>query len=363
MAKKVSKLREIKCSAEGANDNEKAMAPIKADYFARFRYNLDELLTFLKQSSGKPFTEVPFVYQCLDDLGHWSFVRQSDTFNYTEKLEKTLIQQFEFLKKSFDYAPGDILIWGDLNHRESEKFPVQVKELVAQGDQDLFRVEVLGTMATMLVSRFELDYWNAAGSTLPLDAIEEVVDWSRDFFWAKKLGDFKAKFASDGFQFNFDADEPTTRRQQDFLLKEIREFFSLPEGTFIQKDRGIGFLACGQGSAADNLSVQTLALQALAQSFGIRARLWGEREFLKENPQFILIYHSKRSTTWGQSQQGLFQIPQLRPIQKPLSEVLRRLLAKGPFGKPESLTSIRGSIEQAQGKSEKVADAADQTPN
>ncbi|MEY4616567.1 MAG: hypothetical protein RJB66_1527 [Pseudomonadota bacterium] len=357
MAKRVVKLREIKWNSESEKEARYTTAPIASDYFARFRFNLEELLVYLKQASGKPFSQVPFVYQCLDDLGHWSFVRHSEIFHFSEHLETVLTQQFAFLQKSFDYAPGDILIWGDLQKSHSERFPIQVKELVAQGDQELFRVEVLGTMATMLVSRYELDYWNASGSTLPVDAIEEEVDWSKDFFWTKKLSDFKAKLANDGFRFNFEADENEKRQQQEFLLKEIREFFTLEEGSLIQRDRGIGFLSCGQGGQAENLAVLTLALQALAQPFGIRARLWGIREFLKELPQFIMLSYNKRSATWGRGQESIFQEPTLRPLQKPLSEVLRRLIAKGPFGKPESLASIRGSLEKAQGKSERESGA------
>ena len=324
---------------------------IRPDYFARFRFDLEELLSFLKERSGLPFTDVPMVYRCLDDLGYWSLVRQSTHFQYTAELESSLRAQYELLSIAFSYNPGQILLWGDLNNPSGQRYEVQLVERVAEGDLDLFRIQVLASGATILVSRFELDFWNASGSSLPEDSLGEVINWDRDFFWLKRLRDFKELMVSKKFNFDFMAVGESLRQQQEQILQEIEGYFNLPSGPLEQKNRGLGFLACGQGGSKDSALVVSMALQALAQSFGIKARLWSTEDNNSKDYQVKVSMMGSAPTCPTNNDERFLNEPQFRPIQRPLSEVLSRVLAKGPFGKAESSSVIRGALPQsAQGE-------------
>lgn len=340
---KKMKLKTIKKSIRkniAADDN--ASHFIRSSFFARFRFDLKELLTYLKESSGKLFVDIPQVYQCLDDLGHWSLVRQSNVFHFTNELESLLTAQFNLLNDTFDYKVSDTLICGDIVHNNTERFLVKIVEKVIDSEQDLFRVEVIDSGATFLVSRHELDYWNGAGSSLPVDKLVEVIDWSKDTFWHKRLNDFKSFMIAQNFKFNFLVSELEILQQQEMLLEKIQTFFSLNNGDLIQKGRGIGLLSCGSGSETDRLVVLALALQALGQPFGLIARLWGKSMGRDKTPAVLNV-------RLGRSQpheavlfmKQVIQELDLSPMQRSLSEVLKLVLAKGPFGKWESLVSIQ----------------------
>jgi len=315
---------------------------IPSSYFARFRFNLDELLNYLKESSGKLFIEIPQVYQCLDDLGYWSLVRASNNFIFTQELELSLVAQFNLLNKVFEYHLSDVLIWGDVSHNNSERFLVKVVEKVNDNEQELFRVEFLKSGATLLVSRYELDYWNASGSSLPVDTLLEVIDWSNDYFWHKRLNDFKLFMVQNNFKFNFLVSDSEILNQREELFSFIKSFYSLKEGNLYQRNRGIGLLSCGSGSEQENLLVLTFALQALGQPFGIVSRLWGKFSEFDFTPEFLKIKfgHISSVLTLNYMNRAIEDL-ELRPIQRPLSEVLKRVLAKGPFGKWESLIYIK----------------------
>lgn len=352
MEKKSVKSKKAKTKAQQTIKVPRKMSPdIRSDYYSRFRFNREELLSSLKEASGKKFTDIPRIYQCLDDLGYWTLVRESDVFNFTEELEQSINFQFDLLNKSFNYSAGDLLIWGDLNKPQSQRFQVRLVECVAQGDQELYRVEVLGASATIIVSRYELDFWNATGSTLPADSLGEVIDWDRDFFWLTRLRDFKEVMAAKSFQFNFNVDKNSLEEQQQALLIEIQKFFSLNKGPVQQRNRGLGMLSCGHGTESDNALVLAMALQALGQPFGIRARLWGNGKNFSEKPQYVMISTINGQEHSEQLQETLLKKSTLRPVQRPLSEVLRRLIANGPFGKAESNALVRGSLAADQTES------------
>ncbi len=319
---------------------------IWADFFARFRFNLEELMAYLKGVSGKLYSDAPFAYQCLDDLGYWTFIRQSDVFELTPELENSLRHQFDFLSSVFEYSIGDTLLWGDLNRPQTKRFLVSLVEKVVEGEQELFRVELISSGATILVSRFELDYWNAAGSSLPNDTLVETIDWDRDAFWLKRLSDFKEKMANKQFQFNFGTNASEIAKQQNALLHEVQAFFTLSPGSKSQSGRGLGYLACGQGDYEDTALVMAFAIQALGLQFGIRARLWGFEKEEKTKPSFLLIQTDKSGLPIESWRDLTLNHPLYRPIQRPLSEVLRKVLANGPFGKEESLILVRGSLEE-----------------
>lgn len=328
------------------DDGSEKPSVVWADFFARFRFNLEELIAHLKEGSGKQFSEIPFVYQCLDDLGYWTLVRQSDVFEFTAELEHSLRQQFKVLSSTFDYSVGDTLLWGDLNRAQTQRYLIRVVEKVVEGEQELFRVELLSSGATILVSRFELDYWNSTGSSLPNDNLMEAIDWDSDNFWLKRLGDFKEKMATQQFQFNFSAEGSELAIQQAALLNEIKTFFTLTPGASSQRGRGLGYFACGQGEYEDSALVMAFALQALGQQFGIKARLWGFESEGKAKPSFLIVQTDKSGASFETWKELTLKHPLYRPIQRPLSEVLRKVLANGPFGNEESLTMIRGSLEE-----------------
>lgn len=338
-----TKLKSVRKPLKRNSLDKNAVELFHSNYFARFRFNLDELITYLKESSDKAFADIPQVYQCLDDLGYWSFVRESKVFTFTAELQASLVAQFDLLKESFEYKPSDLLLWGEITHDTPERFLVKIIEKVISDEPDLFRVEVLSSGATLLVSRYELDYWNGCGSSLPVDTLVEAIDWSNDKFWQKRLNDFKLFMINKNFKFNFLSSETELLTQRQELFDHIQSFYSLNEGDLFQRGRGIGLLSCGSGAEHEKLLILTFALQALAQPFGIVSRLWGKVIESNSTPQFLKIsfgrLHSLDSINF-MNQQAVTELD-LRPIQRPLSEVLKKILAKGPFGKWESLISIR----------------------
>lgn len=339
---KKMKLKTIKKSVRKDAADKNASHVIRSSFFARFRFDLNELLTYLKESSGKLFVDIPQVYQCLDDLGHWSLVRESSEFHFTNELESILTAQFNLLNDTFDYKSSDVLICGDIVRNSAERFLVKVIEKVVDDEQELFRVEVIDSGATFLVSRYELDYWNGAGSSLPVDKLIEVVDWAKDTFWHKRLNDFKSFIIALNFKFNFLASEIEIQQQQEFLLEKIQTFFTMNEGDLFQKGRGIGLLSCGSGSETDRLVVLTLALQALGQPFGLVSRLWGKSVGREKTPAVLNVrLGRKQSPASALFMKQVIQELDLSPMQRSLSEVLKLVLAKGPFGKWEALVSIR----------------------
>jgi hypothetical protein len=308
---------------------------IQPDYFARFRFDRNDLIYFLKACSGMPYAQEPLVYQCLDDLGYWHLVRSNEIFEFTPELEKSIHHQFDFLESKFDYLPGDVLLWASLGDESQQRFLVRVIEKIAEGDDELFRVEILEGGATFIVSRFELDYWNATGGSLPEDALVETISWNDDTIWLKRLGDFKEYMTAKNFRFNFGVSPDEIAAQQKYLLSELETFFGLSEGPLRQSNLGIGFLACGQGDQHDNALVCAFVLQALGQCFGISARLWGNETTAGKHPNLLVITLGRKSSDWTPWLHAL-QNPEAKPMQRPLSEVLRLLLCRGPFGKPEA---------------------------
>lgn len=325
------------------NDENKMNIRFRPDYFSRFRYNIDGLIELLKKSSGLEYASHPHLFQILDDLGHWTLVRESSHFNFTSEVENTIRAQFKMLKNTFkNYKVSDILIWGDLSNLNSSKHLVKILEVNIEAESELFRVETLDTKASFLASRYELDFWNGTGGTLPVDHLIEVIDWDRDPFWLQKLDAFKNAMVVKKFHFNFSADNEALVEQRMNLVNEIRSFFQLQLGELVQSGRSIGLLACGNGPVETSALVEALAVQALGQVFGIKSRLWGLTTNFKIEPSFLVVDISELEAN---SPFHLNQYPQIRefgyrPIQRPLSEVLRRVVAAedGPFGRPESST-------------------------
>lgn len=347
------KLKTIKKSARINSLEKKSSDLIRSSFFARFRFDLKELLTYLKESSGKLFVDVPLVYQSLDDLGYWSLVRESNVFHFTKELESLLIAQFSMLNDTFDYKTSDVLICGDIVRNNSERFLVKVIEKVIDDEQELFRVEVIDSGASFLVSRYELDYWNGSGSSLPVDKLVEVIDWSNDTFWNKRLNDFKLFMVDQNFKFDFLASETEIQQQQELLLEKIQSFFAMNDGNLLQKGRGIGLLSCGSGSDVDRLVVLTLALQALGQPFGVISRLWGRSPGRDKTPVILSVrFGRKQSNSSALFMKQVIQELDLSPMQRSLSEVLKLVLAKGPFGKWESLVSIRSRAKHKNEEAE-----------
>jgi hypothetical protein len=269
-------------------------------------------------------------------------VRETSVFTFTPELESMLRTQFEMLNETFDYHNSDLLIWGDLSNNNTERYLVQIVEKIIDDEQELFRIEILSTGASILVSRFELDYWNGSGGSLPMDSLIEVIDWSNDRFWQKKLNDFKLFMVKKNFSFNFLGTEADLLSQREEIVANINSFFALNENHLVQKGRGIGFLSCGSGTNQDQLVVLTFAMQAFAQPFGITSRLWGQSIGFEYMPTHLTTrFGRKRSPSNLDFMSLAIKNPEVRPIQRPLSEVLKRVLAKGPFGKWESLVYIK----------------------
>ena len=309
---------------------------IRPDYFARFRFNIDGLIRYLKEVSGKSFMDAPFAFQCLDDLGYWTLIRESETFIFTLELERSLKNQFNLLSKIYDYEQGDVLIWSDIKKPISNRYQIQIVDKLTEGSQELYRIEILESKVTLLVSRFELDYWNAAGSSLPTDSLCEDIDWNQDYFWLKLLTNFKEQMSEDKFFFDFNQNEEMIVYQQKLLLEKVQKFFTLRVGELEQRHRGLGFLACGEGNQKDNALVMAFAIQALGQCFGIRARLWGQRHDHLLVPKFLLIRDCKSKVRLSEEIFSVLSDHSNIPIQRPISEVLRRVIATSTmFGKEE----------------------------
>jgi len=353
------KLKQVKKMNKNSNKNYFTES-IPPNYYARFRFNLDELLDFLQHFSGKPFAEIPQVYQCLDDLGYWSLVRNSEIFEYTLDLEESLTYQFKVLSDTFDYRLDEVLVWGDLTKPESEKFLVKIEEKFIDDEQEIYRVEILHSQVTILVSRYELDYWNASGSSLPLDSLVEMVDWSKDKFWQMRLENFKSFMASQNFIFNFKAPETEIESQRKELCHQIKAFFSLEKGSMNQRGRGLGLLSCGSGEDHDSLLVLAFSLQALGQSFGIISRLWGKMEEFDYLPTYLKVSFAKLNDSLPlERSDSLLSDVGIRPIQRPMSEVLKKVLAKGPFGKWESEAYIKSKLPNVNKSDESQSDATE----
>lgn len=327
----------------------------RPDYFARYRFNIDELCGYLSKSSGQLYSSIPFLFQYLDDMGHWSLVRQSEIFKFTSSLEEKLRLQFKMLERVFSYNDTDILLWADIRSKGMSRQLVKIEEQINKHGEDLYRVQALNSGATFLVSRDELDYWNASGSTLPVDHLIEVIDWNRDLFWLKKLNDFKIKMVEKNFNFTFSNSEEGLIHQRQQVVDEIKSFFNLSEGELNQSKRGLGILSCGNGSAEQSQFIFAMALQALGQVFGISSRLWGKVDDKFEvNPSFLLYSTSENKNISEQSLiQKILLDQSYKPIQRTQNEVMRRVMAKGPFGHYESLGLLRTNSEYSDEKETK----------
>lgn len=330
----------------------------RANYFARYRFQLEELISYLKSASGFLYSEVPLAYQCLDDLGYWTLVRTDKKFVFTEQLESSLRHQFAHLQELSNYQVGELLIWAPLQNREGARQIVKVVEKVSEGEKTVYRIQIQGSEATLLVSHDELNYWNAAGSSMPIDELNETIDWDKDVFWLKRLNDFKEMMAHENFEFNFSLKGEEMEEQKFKLIQQIIQFFHLSEGSLVQRHRGLGFLACGQGDSNDNALVMSFVIQALGAMFGLQGRLWqrlgatGDREFQ------LRILSGKQSQEMLTSS-FVMKDQTYQPYQRTINEVLRRLIAAGPFGQAESQNWV---VPAQEDEKNSLLNEKDQTP-
>jgi hypothetical protein len=278
-----------------------------ADYFARFKYDLDGALEVLKKADGKPMADAHDARNLLDDLGYWSVVRNDTTLKFTPELQAKIEAQYKYLKKAFTYEVGD-LVWvtaespaekpygiGQVNHR------AQIADHMVIDGTDLYKVDVYvdgsakmvqrqgtlydgrkGTIVyygpgyqlekiTKVLTRAELDKVNSPASSLPKDNMGEVLDWAGDKVWRDKLEDFKSKLAKTNFEIDFRKSPAEIEAKQQELMLEIFRHFKMNRNAPSNSGKGIGLRACGGGVCFDQALVLAYAVQAVGQTSGIKA--------------------------------------------------------------------------------------------
>lgn len=340
MKKKTSKKSKLSTKKSSVTSLGESFS-IRPNYFARFRFDLTGLLTFLKSASGQKWSEVPLAYQCLDDLGHWTFVRASEVFEYTAELEEQLKNQFHLLQSIFTYELGDQIYWAPTCTPGSVRQRAMVVEKFEMDHEEFFRIQIENTEATVLVSLDALNFWNGAGSSMPIDELRESIDWDHDRFFLKHLANFKESMAKDDFSFDFSLSGKELLEAQTKLWEKLTTFFKISQGDLRQAGRGVGFLACGQGNSDDQALIEAFVFQALGQSFGIKARLWQ----LPDQKLNLHVSLGKQSQNLLGEGNFILDEPEAFPLQRPLAEVLRRVIAFGPFGRWESPNWIKPSFD------------------
>ncbi len=312
-----------------------ALAEVKADYFARFKYDLPSALALLQKADGQPMADISEARNLLDDMGYWKMVRSQNTFHLTPELKKKVEAQYKYLAKAFSYEKGD-LVWvtadnanektygvGQVNHR------AQIVDSTVVDGTTFFAVDVyvdgpdkmMKKMATLydgrqgqiiyygdnyslvkvrkLFTKTELDQLNSPASSLPKDDKGEVLDWHNDQVWQEKLEAFKAKMAQNNFELDFSAPPAEIEKKQQELMLQIFRHFKMNRNAPSNHGRGIGMRACGGGVCYDQALVLAYAIQGVGQTSGIKAyNLNGTtvnpmgghgfvRYDLKTNPQII----------------------------------------------------------------------------
>ncbi len=284
-----------------------ALAQVKADYFARFKYDLSGALELLQKADGKAMVDVTEARHLLDDLGYWKTVRSQSVFRLTPELKSRVEEQYKYLAKAFSYEKGD-LIWvnaespnekaygiGEVNHR------AQIVDTAVVEGTTFYAVDVyvdgpekmMKKMATLydgrqgqiiyygdkyelvkvrkILTKTEIDKLNSPASSLPLDNKGEVLDWKNDQVWQDKLESFKLKMAQNNFEIDFTAAPSEIEKKQQELMLQIFRHFKMNRNASSNNGKGIGLRSCGGGVCFDQALVLTYAIQGVGQTSGIKA--------------------------------------------------------------------------------------------
>ena len=284
-----------------------AFAQVKADYFARFKYDLAGALELLQKADGKALVDSAEARILLDDMGYWKTVRTQGSFHLTPELKKRIEAQYAYLAKAYSYEKGD-LVWvkadsveektygiGQVNHR------AQIVDSTVVDGTTFFAVDVyidgasqmMKKIATLydgrqgeiiyygknyqlkkvrkLLTKTELDSLNSPASSLPKDNAGEVLDWANDQLWQDKLESFKSKMVQNNLEVDFTAPTAEIEKKQQELMLQIFRHFKMNRNAPSNSGRGIGLRSCGGGVCFDQALVLAYGIKAVGQTSGIKA--------------------------------------------------------------------------------------------
>ncbi len=281
----------------------------ESDYFARFKYTVDEALALLKQAEGKPLKETEAAWQLLDDMGYWKTTRGSTAgpFKLSGQLEKQLQAQFKYLERAFRYDAGDV-VWVPAQAKDEMPYGVakvnhraRIVKSITENDTEFFVVETLddgpsqmenrqGTLydgkkgtinyykdtyqhrtVQRVFTRAELDRLNSPTTSKPVDQLGEKLDWSKDEIWRAKLASFKDQMARKNFEIDWTASPEQIEARQKTLMKSIFGFFKMNRNAASKSGQGIGLRCSGGGVCFDQALVLTFAVQGVGTPSGLKA--------------------------------------------------------------------------------------------
>lgn len=244
---------------------------MRSDYFARFRYSLEEILIILQSESVRSLQINSQSREILDDLGYWSLVRSEDgNFIFGTDLEEQLVAQCKYLERVLSYTVKDT-VW--VQKSDGAYLQGQIIDHVNTEDSDFYVVEFGRdeNKEVQIYAKYELDQINQVGCFLPQDTFDsELIDWDRDLIWKKRLEDFKLKMVAKKFHIDFreSADEISAKTAE--LTTDILVFFKIEIGDARQVGRGLGLRSCAQGTILDQYLIYLSAFQAFGHVFGIK---------------------------------------------------------------------------------------------
>jgi len=281
----------------------------EADYFARFKYSIDEALKLLKQAEGKPLQQSEAAWQLLDDLGYWKITRGSaaSPFQVSRELEKQLTAQFKYLERAFRYDAGDV-VWIPAKTKDEMPYGIakvnhraRILKSITENDTEFFLVETLvdgpsqmetrqgtlydgkkGTISyykdtyqhrveRQVLTRAELDRLNSPTTSKPIDQLGEKIDWSKDEIWRAKLASFKDQMAKKNFEIDWTASPEQIEKKQKSLMKSIFSFFKMNRNAASKSGQGLGLRCSGGGVCFDQALVLTFAVQGVGAPSGLKA--------------------------------------------------------------------------------------------
>lgn len=284
-----------------------AFAQVKADYFARFKYDLPGALELLQKADGRALVDVPEARNLLDDMGYWKTVRTAGTFHLTPELKKRVEAQYDYLGKAYSYEKGD-LVWVKADSTEEKTYGIgqvnhraQIADLTVVDGTTFYAVDVyvdgagqmMKKQATLydgrqgeiiyygknyhltkvrkILTKTELDSLNSPASSLPKDNAGEILDWANDQVWQDKLEAFKTKMVQADLEVDFTQPKSVIEKKQQELMLQIFRHFKMNRNAPSNSGRGIGLRSCGGGVCYDQALVLAYGIQAVGQTSGIKA--------------------------------------------------------------------------------------------
>lgn len=304
---------------------------MRSDYFARFRYSVEEILIILQSESVRSLQVNSQSREILDDLGYWSLVRAEDgNFIYNTELEEQIVAQCKYIERALNYAINDT-VW--VKGVDDTFVQASIIEHVNIEDSDFYSLKEISNEQKefLIFSKYELDQFNQVGCFLPQDTFEsELIDWDKDLIWMKRLEDFKIKMTQKNFHIDFRKPNEEISTKISELKSDILEFFKIKIGNARQLGRGLGLRSCGEGTELDQFLIYLSAFQAFGHVFGVKLTDISDlaKDFFNEVNKSKISLQSFKS----------------------IVEVADKLVARGPLAVSNNQQSIR-TIDRVSRKS------------